>query len=126
DRLRSVEGQVLMFVQTYIPQDLCPDLAAVDVAHGSLYALLRERYGLYVDSGKRWVEAVAAHPPLTTVLELARGAPLLKIDSVSYLADGRALEFYEAWHRADRSRFEIEMVLGPPSAGREQTIAAAD
>lgn len=112
DRLRSVEGEVLMFVQTYIPYDLCPSLATADVSNGSLYSLLREEYGLSVNSGKRWLEAVAAHPPLTTALEVARGAPLLKIDSVSYLADGRALEFYEAWHRADRSRFEIEMVVG--------------
>jgi GntR family transcriptional regulator len=111
DRLRSVESQVLLFVQTYIPYDLCPGLLGADLSTGSLYALLREEYGLSVDSGKRWLEAVTAHPPLTTVLEVPRGAPLLKIESVSYLADGRALEFYEAWHRADRSRFEIEMVV---------------
>ena len=116
DRLRSVEGQVLMFVQTYIPYELCPELVSQDVSTSSLYALLRDRYGLAIDAGKRWLEAVNAHPPLTAHLDVPRGAPLLKIESLSYLADGRVLEFYEAWHRADRSRFEIEMVVEPAPA----------
>lgn len=115
DRLRSVQGQVLLFVQTYIPHDLCPDLVGEDLAIGSLYALLRERYGLGVASGRRTVEAVLAHPPISTLLEVRKGAPLLKIDSVSYLADGRPLEYYEAWHRADRSKFEIEVVTAFPA-----------
>lgn len=116
DRLRSVDGQVLLYVQTYISHDLCPGLIDADLANGSLYAVLRERYGLAVASGRRTVEAVPASRPLTTLLSVARGAPLLKIESVSFLPDGRPLEYYEAWHRADRSKFEIEVVAGEPAA----------
>jgi len=116
DRLRSVEGQVLLFVQTYIPQRFCPDLVGDDVSQGSLYALLREKYGLSIATGRRLVEAVPAHPPVTKLLNVSRGAPVLKIESVSYLARGQPLEYYEAWHRGDRSRFEIEMVVEPAVA----------
>jgi GntR family transcriptional regulator len=116
DRLRSVDGAVLLFVQTYLPAALCPDLAGVDLSSGSLYALLRERYGLAVAAGTRTVEAVRAHPPLTALLGVERGAPLLKIDSVSFLEDGRPLEYYEAWHRGDRSKLEIEMLVDRPAA----------
>ncbi len=115
DRLRSVEGQVLMFVQTYVPYRLCPELSKADVSQGSLYALLRDRYGLAIASGKRLVEAVTAHAPVSGMLEVRSGAPLLKIESVSYLANGQPLEYYDAWHRGDRSRFEIEMVVGEPA-----------
>ncbi|HZS87876.1 MAG TPA: GntR family transcriptional regulator [Chloroflexota bacterium] len=122
DRLRSIDGNILLFVQTYVPAVLCPDLADADLSSGSLYALLRERYGLSVASGTRTVEAVLAHPPLTALLGVARGNPLLKIDSISFMADGRPLEYYEAWHRGDRSKLEIEMVVDSesvsPSAGR--------
>ena len=113
DRLRGVEGEILLFVQSYIPAALCPDLAAQPLDDGSLYALLRERYGLAVASGRRTVEAVPARPPLTTLLEIPRGSALLRIESVSYLDDGRPLEYYEAWHRGDRSKLEIEMIVGP-------------
>lgn len=117
DRLRSVGGPILLFVQTYIPCDLCPGLVEVNLERGSLYALLRERYGLTVGSGTRLVEAVPARPPVSTLLEVRKGSPLLKIASVSYLEDGRPLEYYEAWHRGDRTRFEIEVVRSPSTEG---------
>jgi GntR family transcriptional regulator len=125
DRLRSVEGQVLLFVQTYIPFNLCPDLVGAELATGSLYAYLREQCQLSVASGRRTVEAVLAYPPISTLLEVHKGAPLLKIESVSYLADGRPLEYYEAWHRADKSKFEIEMVAGAPATSSRTLQPAA-
>src|SRR5579875_1080244 len=93
DRLRSVGGPVLLYVQTFIPEELCPDLVNVNLERRSLYALLRERYGLVVASGKRSIEAVLAGPPISELLKVRKGAPLLKIESVSYLADGRPLEY---------------------------------
>jgi len=81
-----------------------------DLSADSLHGLLRERYGLKVAAGTRTVEAGLAHPPLTALLGVARGDPLLKIDNVSYLADGWPLEYHEGWHRGDRSKLEIEMM----------------
>ncbi len=124
DRLRSVEDQVLLFVQTYIPYDLCPELLDADLSNMSLYSFLRDACGLSVASGRRTVEATSAHPPISTLLEVRKGAPLLKIESVSYLADGRPLEYYEAWHRGDRSKFEIEMI-GASSQAPGRTLQVA-
>ncbi len=110
DRLRSIDGEVLLFVQTYIPARLCPGLVDVDLADCSLYSLLRDRYNLVVASGTRTVEAVAAQAALVRLLQVEKGAPLLKIESTSYLADSTPLEYYEAWHQGRRSKFEIEIV----------------
>jgi len=38
------------------------------------------------------------------------GAPLIMLDSVSFLEDGTPIEYYHAVHRGDRSRFEVELV----------------
>jgi DNA-binding GntR family transcriptional regulator len=111
DRLRSIDGEILLFVQTYIPERLCPGLVDVDLSSCSLYGLLRERYNLVVASGQRAVEAVAAQAALVRLLQVEKGAPLLKIESISYLADTTPLEYYEAWHRGRRSKFEIEVVI---------------
>ncbi|MGH2345487.1 MAG: GntR family transcriptional regulator [Chloroflexota bacterium] len=111
DRLRSLDDEVLLFVQTYIPERLCPTLVDDDLSDCSLYGLLRERYNLVVASGTRTVEAVAAQAALVRLLQVEKGAPLLKIESTSYLADTTPLEYYEAWHRGLRSKFEIEVVM---------------
>ena len=114
DRLRFVDEQPMHYVSTYIPLLLCPALVEMDVEHGSLYTLLRERFVLVVRSGRRTVEAVAAQPPLTALLGVRRGAPLLRMESISYLASGRPLEYYEAWLDGKQSRFEIQMVVDAP------------
>ncbi len=111
DRLRSIDDEILLFVQTYIPERLCPTLVDADLSDCSLYGLLRERYNLVVASGTRTVEAVGAQAALVRLLQVEKGAPLLKVESTSYLADNTPLEYYEAWHRGQRSKFEIEVVL---------------
>lgn len=112
DRLRSVDGVLLLFVQTYLPLGLCAPLAQADFTQGSLYTALEEICGLTVASGTRTVEAVSARSQLAHLLGVQKGEPLLKIESISYLSNGRPIEYYEAWHRGDRSKIEIEIAAG--------------
>lgn len=112
DRVRSVDGRVLAFVTTYIPEDRCPGLEHQDLNDRSLYAHLDATYGLRVRTGRRTVEAVAAQGEVVTHLEVAEGTPLLLLRSASLAEDGQALEWFEAWHRADRTMFEVEIVPG--------------
>lgn len=110
DRLRFVEGEPILFVTTYIPHSLCPQLANVDLGDRSLYAFLENECGLVIAHGRRTVEAVAANEQMAKLLQIDQGAPLIKLESVSYLEDGTPLEYYIALHRGDRSRFEVELV----------------
>ena len=122
ERLRFVEEDPIQLVTTYLPAELCPDVAEADLTSGSLYDLLKERYGLVVASGTRLLEAVAAQRPVSTLLGVKKGAPLFRMESVSYLPDGRPLEYYVAWHRGDRTKLEIQTVVGPDmSADRAVT-----
>src|SRR5919201_1421527 len=52
-RLRSVEGEKILVSTTYVPEALCPGLIEVDLSCGSLFRLLRERYGLRIGHGER-------------------------------------------------------------------------
>lgn len=115
-RLRFVDEQPIQYVTTYIPHRLCPGLETADLGAGSLYALLRQRYGLAVASGTRTIEALAAQRPLTNLLEVPKGTPLFRVESLSYLRDGTPFEYYEAWHRSDRSKFEIELAVSTGTA----------
>lgn len=124
DRLRSVDGTVLLFVQTYLPLDLCPALLRVDLTERSLYAALEELCGLTVAGGTRTVEAVSARSSTAHLLGVAKGDALLKIESISYLEDGRPIEYYEAWHRGDRSKLEIEIAAGVVENGRMPSFAS--
>lgn len=109
-RLRFVSDEPIVLVSSYLPETLCPGLEKVDFSEQSLYAYLEHTYGLHIARGRRRMEAVGASEREAGLLQVAAGAPLLKLDSVSYLEDGTPLEYYRALHRGDRSQFEIELV----------------
>lgn len=110
ERLRFVQDEPIALVTTYLPYALCPELAQADLSNQSLYAFLEKECGLVIARGRRVIEAVPASEYEAHHLQVKKGAPLILLDSVSYLADGTPLEYYRAFHRGDRSRFEVELV----------------
>jgi GntR family transcriptional regulator len=110
DRLRFVEDEPIVFVTTFLPQHLCPKLVEVDLTNQSLYAFLESQYGIELTRGHRTIEAVPANELEADLLHTNKGAPLILLDSVSYLADDTPIEYYHALHRGDRSRFEVELI----------------
>lgn len=110
DRVRYVNHEPIVFVTTYLPYQICPELLNVDLTEQSLYAYLENEHGLFITSGKRFLEAVAANQLEADLLKIDQGSPLLLLNSVSYLEDGRPMEYFHAFHRGDRSRFETELL----------------
>ena len=108
-RLRFVNNQRIQVVSNFLPYDLCPGVLNVDFTKQSLYAFLYAKYGLEVEHGKRAISAVLASQEEAGLLEVPPGSPLIAIDSISYLGNGTAFEFYQAVHRTDRARFEVDL-----------------
>ncbi len=87
-RLRFVEEAPFQLVNSYVPYDLCPKLAEVDLTDRSLYELLEHECGIFIARGRRYIEAVAANEVEAKLLQIDRGAPLVMLDSISYLENG--------------------------------------
>jgi DNA-binding GntR family transcriptional regulator len=109
ERLRLIQDEPLVLVTTYLPYALCPGLVQVDLTHQSLYALLRERWGLTIARGRRILQAVQANEYEAGLLNVKKSSPLIMLDSVSYLNNGAPVEYYHALHRSDRLRFEVNL-----------------
>jgi GntR family transcriptional regulator, N-acetylglucosamine utilization regulator len=112
ERLRFVEDEPVVLTTTYLPKSLVPGLEKADLTRRSLYEYLETECGLSLERGQRTIEAVAADERCARLLRVRKGAPLVFLQSVSYLEDGRPIEYYLAHHRGDRSRFEVELVRG--------------
>jgi GntR family transcriptional regulator len=109
-RLRFIKGEPIVLVSSYLPLDLCPELAEADITNKSLYEFLENECGVIIAYGRRSIEAVAANQTEANLLHMDVGAPMILLDSVSYLEDDTPIEYYHAVHRGDRSRFEVELV----------------
>jgi GntR family transcriptional regulator len=109
ERLRFVEGEPIVHVTSFLPYDLCPMIMNADLSEQSLYAFLDEECGLRVSRGRRGIEAVAVNEREARLLQIEAGSPVIRMESVSYLLDGRPIEYFDALFRGDRSRFELEV-----------------
>jgi GntR family transcriptional regulator len=110
ERLRAIDERLVMYVLNHLPVDLAETLVAADLENGSLYGVLEERHGLTVVGGRRVVEAVTAERELARLLQVEAGAPLLFVESVSWDRNLRPFECYRAWHRADRTKIDVQVV----------------
>jgi len=109
-RLRRLNEEPSVYVTTYIPQELCPELLHASMENRSLYEFLWNTSNLEMHTGRRYIGVSLANEYEASLLEIEVGSPLLELDSVSYLKDGRPLEYFHALHRGDRTKFEVKLI----------------
>lgn len=109
ERVRLVDGDPLSYVRTWLPADRVPGLEADHLTDASLHRLLTRTYGLRPMRGRRQVHAVAADDKLAAELHTEPGGPLLLLEGGTTDQDDRPLEWFSAWHRADRVAFDIDV-----------------
>jgi len=107
-RLRHVDGQAWSLSTTWMPLDVGEPTFGTDLQNSSLYALLAAN-GVIATHGIRSAEATVATHEQAAQLGVSAGAALLRLRSVSRDESGRPIEFFIAYHRGDRSRFEFQL-----------------
>lgn len=108
-RLRSVDNELRLLVETAVPADLAPGLHRARLENRSLYELLRRQYGLRIARAERWIDAVLPDAQTRELLGLAGQEPLLRIESIAYNPSGRPVEHYRALHRCQSSRLHLKI-----------------
>ncbi len=104
-RLRFINEEPILTVVTFIPKALCPGLMEEDLENQSLYEVLEKKYGIRLIWGERTIEAIPADAQDARLLKVKKGDPLLFLRSITYTEGNVPVEYYEAKHRADRTRF---------------------
>lgn len=107
-RLRSVDGELRLLVETVVPADLAPGLHRTRLENRSLYDVLRRQYGLRIARAERWIDAVLPDAQTSELLGIAGPEALMRIESIAYGSNGRPLEHYRALHRCQASRLHVK------------------
>ncbi|MEJ1087882.1 GntR family transcriptional regulator [Microbacterium sp. Mu-80] len=108
ERLRHVDGDTWSLSTTWMPEAVGIHSLDADLRDASLYGLLAE-HGITATHGIRSAEATVATHEQALLLGVTAGAALLRLRSVSRDAGDRPIEFFIAYHRGDRSRFEFRL-----------------
>src|SRR5438046_7391094 len=102
---------------------LCAPVLGLEISDGPLFGTYERALGHKLHRGTRAIESRAADAEVAAQLGVAEGAPVLVFSGVTYLEDGRPIEYFVGIHRGDRSRFETELFR--PSGALDGAAARA-
>jgi GntR family transcriptional regulator len=109
-RVRFADGEPIGLQTTHLPLDLVPGIGECITEDSSLYAVLRERYGLAPARAHDTHTAVTLDEANAALLHVRPGSAALSVERLALLPDGRPLEFVESLMRGDRYRVELDLV----------------
>lgn len=110
DRVRSVDGVPISVVRASLPYALVPGLESIDLTAASMYAVIRERFGLRPDHGNRTLEAIPISAEDAKYLGVRAGSPALRMESLARTDQDVPLETFVSVYRGDRSKLDIQLV----------------
>lgn len=118
ERVRLANSEPLAMELLYLDAARFGELEALLGSSQSLYALLRDRYGIELAWGEETIEARVATEREADLLGIALGSPVLLLCRQSFDAEGRPVEYVQSVYRADRFRFRTRLSPSAEPQGR--------
>ncbi|MCL4133635.1 UNVERIFIED_CONTAM: hypothetical protein GTU68_007310 [Idotea baltica] len=106
-RLRTADGKPMAIERASLSTETLPNPLEVE---NSLYEVL-ERSGLRPHRALQKISAINLEDDDAKLLDVPAGAAGLRIERVSYLQDGRVVEFTQSIYRGDAYNFVAELRL---------------
>jgi GntR family transcriptional regulator len=104
-RLRLADGEPMALETTHLPMARFRGLRKQVLEGGSLYAALRERYGVRLQRAEETIETSLAGPEEAELLGADVGMPVLLLSRQTFAADGKPVEYVRSIYRGDRYKF---------------------
>src|SRR5690606_28516521 len=114
ERLRYLADMPLSLDLTYLTPDIGAQVLEHDLEHNDIFVLIEQIAGCSLGSADLALEAVAAAPHTATTLDLPAGAPLLMLERLSRLEDGRPVDLEYIRMRGDRITMRGSLSRGNP------------
>lgn len=109
ERLRLADGKPMGLQTAFLPVRVCPDLAIDRLHGGSLYALLREQFGILPKNATETYIAVELSKEEARALEVSEGAAALAVERTTRDAIGQIFEYVRSVMRGDRYQISLEL-----------------
>jgi GntR family transcriptional regulator len=115
-RIRLADGAPLSLEHARLPADRFPGLLE-EALGGSLYELLRVRYGVVPAEAEERIEVRAADAEQAAILDIGSGAALLSVTRTAWDAAGQPVEYSHDLFRADRTLITVRTPGGATASG---------
>lgn len=110
ERLRLADGQPIAVEASYLSAVRFPHLTRLIRKNDSLYALLREHFGVVPARAEEFISTSPAPPREARLLSVETGAPMLVRGRHSLDGDDAPIEWVTSWCRGDRVTLVADLV----------------
>ncbi len=108
-RVRYVDEKAVVIEKTYMPLYLFPSIKKADV-EGSIYSYIEEKLKYKIQSCHSTVRARKSDELDQKYLNLQDDEPVLEIERIGYLDNGKVFEYSFARHRYDTHEFKAIII----------------
>lgn len=109
-RVRYVDDDAVVIEKTYMPLNIIPGIKMNDV-EGSIYGYIKGKLGLKIQSAHSTIRAMKSNTLDREYLNLNEDEPIIEVERVAYLENGKAFEYSFARHRYDKYEFKAITVI---------------
>ena len=109
ERVRFADDDPIVWVETYLPYKLIPDLLNTNFEEMSLYETIEGKYQIRIERVSRIFEATTATPREAELLEVKKGDPICFVKTIAYDQNDKPVEYSIARYRGDKNRFVVEI-----------------
>jgi len=117
-RTHTLESGPLSVVDSFLPIDIGSAFSRAELKH-PVHELLWRRFGLRQARSVHTITVARADIDVASLLGIALAAPVLRVQSRVYLADGTPMRWIENSFREDQYEYVAEVRWPPPSSVRE-------
>ncbi|HLT58166.1 MAG TPA: GntR family transcriptional regulator [Limnochordales bacterium] len=103
-RIRYADGEPVGLNTSHLRADLCPGILEEDLAQGSLYKLIEDRWGVRITRADRFLASIPCPPDLAGLLRVRPGDPILELRGVVYTESGVPLDYCEEYYSEGNER----------------------
>jgi len=102
ERLRHTSDEPFALETCYLPAEKFPGLVLEPLARGSLFSTLERDYEVQLTYADEEVDATAAESRVAQMLQVPRGAPVMRIRQVIYSSNAKPVIYVVGFYRAER------------------------
>ncbi|PKO87478.1 MAG: GntR family transcriptional regulator [Betaproteobacteria bacterium HGW-Betaproteobacteria-10] len=111
-RVRYADRQPVSLDVTYVRRDLGQRLAREDLASRDIFVIIENDYAMALGHADLSMNAIAADSALAALLDVPLGAPLLRMERLTWTKSGQPIDFEYLYYRGDSFRYQVRAERG--------------
>lgn len=106
-RVRHADRQPISLDVTYVRRDLGERLGREDLATRDIFVIIENDYAIPLCHADLSIDAVAADAPLARQLGVDTGAPILRMERLTWTRAGQPIDFEYLYYRGDSFNYQV-------------------